>query len=186
MKEAENVLRILNETMEAFNTGSVSKIKHLSDQTTHTATISQDADNVMVAVLVYALSKILERERYREMEGWDIFYKALVNNMVLAIKSLKANDLEKFRDSIGAIRQSLNKIDKNLGQYIKDVFYKAEINKAFKLYEHGLSSEKTAKLLGVSLWDLAGYIGQSSVSEAYASETIPIQTRIKYAEDIFT
>lgn len=185
MKEVENVLRILSETREAFNTGDVSKMKQLSNQTIHTATVAQDGDNVVVAVFVYALGKVLEREQYREMEGWDIFYKALVKNLDIAIESLKANDIHKFRDAIGAIRQSLNRIDKNLGTYIKDVFYKAEINKAFKLYEHGLSSEKTAKLLGVSLWDLAGYIGQSTVSEAYASETIPVQERIKFAEEIF-
>tara|TARA_Y100000310_G_scaffold344950_1_gene460716 strand:- start:2576 stop:3136 length:561 start_codon:yes stop_codon:yes gene_type:complete len=185
MKEVGNVLRILKETQGAFDTGDIVKVKQLSNQTVHTAAITQDGDNVVVAVLVYALSKILEREHYREMEGWDIFYKALIKNLNLATKSLEKKDIEKFRDAIGAIRNSLNKIDKNLGQYIKDVFYKAEINKAFKLYEHGLSSEQTAKLLGVSLWDLSGYIGQSSVSEAYASETLPIPERIKIAEDIF-
>jgi len=185
MKEAENVLRILAETQEAFNTGNVAQMKQLSNQTIHTAAISQDGDNVITAVLIYALSKILEREKYREMEGWDIFYKALIKNLDIMIKSLKAKDIDKFRDAVGAIRQSLNRIDKNLGLYIKDVFYKAKINKAFKLYEHGLSSEQTARLLDISLWDLAGYIGQSTISEAYASETIPIQKRIKYAEDIF-
>ncbi|MDH3353428.1 MAG: hypothetical protein OEL87_03195, partial [Nanoarchaeota archaeon] len=64
-------------------------------------------------------------------------------------------------------------------------FRKAEINKAFKLYEHGLSSEQTAELLGVSLWDLASYIGQSHISEAKIAISMPIAKRIKIAEDIF-
>src|SRR3989344_5181547 len=138
MKEEDNVLRILTETQEAFNKGDGARIKQLSDQTIHTATITQDGDNVIVAVLVYSLSKILEREKYREMEGWNAFYKTLSKDLSLAIKSLKENNIEKFRNAIGGIRNSLNQIDGDLGLYIKDVFYKAGINKAFKLYEHGL------------------------------------------------
>ena len=65
-----------------------------------------------------------------------------------------------------------------------DVF-EAEINKAFKIYEHGISSEKTAELLGVSLWDLSSYIGQSSISEAHISMSMPVKKRLKIAEDIF-
>ncbi|MAH51131.1 hypothetical protein CMI37_35265 [Candidatus Pacearchaeota archaeon] len=185
MKEVEHILRILKETREAFDTGDVVRVKHLSNQTIHTAAISQDGDNVVVAVLVYALGKVLERERYREMAGWDVFYKTLIKNFDIAIKSLEKNDIEKFREAVGAIRNCLNEIDEDLGLYIQDVFRKAEINKAFKLYEHGLSSEQTAKLLGVSLWDLSTYIGQSSISEAFASETLPVQERVKIAEEIF-
>ena len=85
----------------------------------------------------------------------------------------------------GRIRNSLNKIDGDLVRYIKDVFKKAEINKAFKLYEHGLSTEKTAKLLGVSLWDLASYIGQSSIGDAKVAISMPVEKRVKIAEDIF-
>ena len=86
---------------------------------------------------------------------------------------------------MGRIRNSLNKIEGDLGRYIKDVFKKAEINKAFKLYEHGLSTEKTAELLGVSLWDMAGYIGQSNIGDAKVAISMPIAKRIKIAEDIF-
>jgi len=63
-------------------------------------------------------------------------------------------------------RNSINFISGNLSNYIKDIFEKARINKAFKLYEHGLSSQQTAELLGISSWDLASYIGQSSISES--------------------
>jgi len=185
MKEVDNVLRIFKETKEAFDTGNIVKMKHLSDQTIHTAAITQDGDNVIVAVLVYTISKVLEREHYRGMEGWGAFYKNLIRNLDVSIKSLEKKDIEKFRDAIGGIRNFLNEMDEDLGIYIKDVFYKAGVNKAFKLYEHGLSSEQTAKLLGVSLWDLSSYIGQSTISEAFASETLPIAERIKIAEDFF-
>ena len=185
MEEVDNILRILRETKNLIENDNPYDLKNLSNQTIHSATISQDPDNIIVAVLVYSLSKAIGRDHYRNMPGWKEFHDATMKNLQTAINALQKNDLDKCRDALGKIRNSLNKIDDNLGIYIKDVFKKAEINKAFKLYEHGLSSEQTAKLLGVSLWDLSTYIGQSTISEAKVAISMPIKQRIKIAEDIF-
>lgn len=185
MKEVENILRILRETLRFIKEDKPQELKVLSGQTIHSATISQDGDNIVVAVLVYSLGKFLERDHYKKMEGWDGFYKVIIKNLELTIKSLEKNEIENVRIYLGRIRHSLNKISGDLGKYIKDVFRKAEINKAFKLYEHGLSSEQTAELLGVSLWDLASYIGQSSIGDSKVAISMPVVKRIKIAEDIF-
>jgi hypothetical protein len=185
MKEVDNILRILKETKQAMKDENPFEMKMLSNQTVHSATISQDGDNIIVAVLVYALSKVMQREHYRDMEGWNEFHSALIKNWDLAIHALEGDDPKNFRLAIGRIRNSLNKLSGDLRLYIKEVFRKAEINKAFKLYEHGLSSEQTAELLGVSLWDLASYMGQSSLSEAKVNESMPIRERLKIVEEIF-
>ena len=184
MKEVENILRILKDTKRFLQDDNPFELKNLSNQTVHSATISQDPDNVIVAVLVYSLGKILERSNYRNMEGWNEFYKEVVKNLDFSIKHLENNDIDKCRIHLGKIRSSLHKINGDLRNYIRDIFYKAEINKAFKLYEHGLSSEQTAELLGVSLWDLSTYIGQSTISDARVSISMPVEKRIKIAEEI--
>jgi len=119
------------------------------------------------------------------MDGWAEFYEVVMTNLDLAIKSLEKNDIKNARIYLGQIRNSLNKVSDDLSRYIKDVFAKAEINKAFKLYEHGLSSEATAALLGISLWDMASYIGQSNIGDAKFSISLPVKDRVKIAEDIF-
>ena len=185
MKEVANILRILKEAKRFVEGDNANELKSLSNQTVHSATISQDADNIIVAVLIYSIGKVMERDHYRDMEGWTEFYEAVVKNLGLAAKALEKEDVKGARIYLGRIRNSLNKIEGDLGRYIKDVFRKAEINKAFKLYEHGLSSEQTAELLGVSLWDLASYIGQSHIGDAKVAISMPIKERIKIAEDIF-
>lgn len=185
MKEVSNILRILRETRTLLSSGEATKLKDLSNQTIHSAAIYQDPDNVIVAVLVYSLGKITERPFYKKMDGWNEFYDSVLKNIDLAIKHLEKNEIEKARIHLGKIRNSLNNIEGDLSDYIKDVFAKAEINKAFKLYEHGLSSEQTARLLGVNLWDMASYIGQSSISEAHVNIGLPIKKRIKMAEEFF-
>ena len=185
MKEVRNILRILRETKKFIEEDNPHEIKALSNQTIHSATVSQDADNIVVAVLVYSLSKIFEREHYRDMEGWKEFYDSMIKNLASAIQALEKDDVEETRVCLGRIRNSLNEISGDLGRYVKDIFRKAEINKAFKLYEHGLSSEQTAELLGVSLWDLASYIGQSNIGDAKFAISMPVVKRVKIAEEIF-
>ncbi len=185
MREIENVLRILRDAKRFFEEDNIGELKFLSNQTIHAAAIFQDGDNIIVAVLVYSLGKVLERNNYRSMEGWVGFHDAVVKNLELTISSLEKNNIDGARVYLGRIRNFLNKIDGDLGEYIKDVFKKAEINKAFKLYEHGLSSEKTAELLGISLWDLASYVGQSHISDAKVGILVPVKERLKIAEGIF-
>ncbi|MCK4649678.1 hypothetical protein KAT36_00450 [Candidatus Pacearchaeota archaeon] len=185
MKEVSNILRILREAKRFVEADSPTDVKNLSDQTIHVATISQDADNIIVAVLVYSIGKVMERDHYRDMKGWNEFYEAVVKNLGLAVKALEKENVDGARVYLGRIRNSLNRIEGDMGRYIKDIFRKAEINKAFKLYEHGLSTEKTAELLGVSLWDLASYIGQSHIGDAKIAISMPIKKRVKIAEEIF-
>jgi methyl-accepting chemotaxis protein len=185
MQEVDNILRILKETEKSIKDNDFYKLKQLSNQTIHSAAISQDPDNIVVAVLIYALGKILERTHYREQEGWNEFYTPFVQNLERAITSLEKGDVKRAREAFGKIRNSINKMEGNLKSSIQDVLKKAELNKAFKIYEHGLSSEQTADLLGVSLWDLASYIGQSSISESKINEGINVKKRVQIAEDIF-
>jgi len=194
MKEGENILRILRKTKQFIGEDNAFELKGLSNQTIQSATITQDGDNIVVAVLVYSLGKVMERDHYRDMDGWKEFYGAVIKNLELAIKSLSSkddsgdpdkNNVKNMRIYLGRIRNSLNEISGDLSRYIKDTFKKAEINKAFKLYEHGLSTEKTAQLLGVSLWDMASYIGQSHIGDAKIAITMPAKDRVKIAEDIF-
>ena len=120
-----------------------------------------------------------------KMEGWSDFYNNLVKNLDLMIKAGEEGNRQDLVLYAGEIRQVLNTFSGNLGSYVKDVFRKAEINKAFKLYEHGLSVQQTANLLGVSLWDLSSYIGQSKISEARVAISLPEKERVKYVEDFF-
>lgn len=180
MQEKENILEIFEETKEAIEKENISRLKELSNQTIHTASITQDPDNIAVAVIVYALSKIIERG-YHKHPKWD-------NEVILAIDkiiiTLHKDDEEGFKQNLAFIRSSINKLSGNLKSYIREVFRKASINKASKVYEHGISLEKTAKLLGITMFELADYAGQK-VTDIPFSKTMDTQSRIKLARGMF-
>ncbi len=186
MQEKENVMRILQEAKDAIKNNDSFKLKELSDQTIHTASISQDPDNIALAVAIYSLSKIVERRKYQEFLGWNVFYKSIISAFDDSLNAIKKKDDKKLRESLALTEKTISKLSGALKIYIQDVFRKAQINKASKIYEHGISMEKTAHLLGVSLYELASYAGQKPETyEVSLTKTMDIKSRIKLAEDMF-
>ena len=185
MYERENILRIFQETKEAVSRNDSAKIKLLSDQTTNSASLTNDSDNIIVAVIVYSLSKIIERADYRLLPGWGKFYSIYIESIDRMIDALKRKDDEAFRREVELLMGAIRKLSGKLKLYIQDVFRKASINKASRIYEHGISMEKTAKLLGITLFELASYSGEKEASDIPESRTIDVKSRIKIAMEMF-
>ena len=185
MQEKENVIEILEKAKKAIRESDVIEIKNLSNRTMHTSSIYQDPDNINIAVILYALSKIIERTHYRDLPGWSKFEKTYTSAIDNSLIALKRNDIEVYRDQIDQIKDEIKNLSGHLKTYIEQVFKKAQINKASRIYEHGISLEKTAKILGVSLWELNSYVGQTGIAEVNLTYTLDIKQRLKNAEEIF-
>ena len=185
MQERENILRIFEETREAFSRGDSAAIKNLSNQTNNTASLTQDPDNIATAVIIYSLSKIIEKQDHKDFSGWNKFYDVYIDCIDKVINALKRGDDEAFRKHVKMLRDAIEKLSGRLKIYIQDVFRKASINKASKIYEHGISMEKTAGLLGITMFELAGYAGQKDLTDSPRIKTIDVRARIKLAEDFF-
>ena len=185
MEEKEHLLNVLEKVKQALETRNYVKIKHLSNKLIHNVSINQDPDIIALAIILYSLSKLIERESYREEKNWDKFYNNYLQNINDMIKSLKKEDMEMFRDEIDANRKLIEELSGDLKKYIRDVFRKAKVNKASRIYEHGISMEKTARILGISLWELAEYAGRTGIGDVNLGITMPIQQRIKIAEEVF-
>lgn len=185
MQEKENILRIFRETKEAMKEGNSALIKDLSNQTINTASLTNDPDNIAVAVIVYSLGKILERHQYQQFAGWSGFYGNILQAVDATINDLEKNNDQKIATDLGSITKSIGKLSGKLRIYIQDVFRKASINKASRIYEHGISMERTAALLGITLYELASYAGQSRMDDVPLENTMDVQKRIKMAEEMF-
>ena len=184
IQEKDNILRIFQEAKEALEKEDVVKLKDLSNQTIHSASITQDPDNITVAVIIYSLSKIIERRNYRGYAGWSKFYRKVTACIDHTIAALENNDDKELRVHIKSLRDSINKLSGKLKDYIQEVFRKALINKASRIYEHGISLEKTASLLGITLYELANYVGQTGIPDVSLSRTMDVKSRIKIAMEM--
>ena len=185
MEERGQILKVLKKVKTSLQKKDYVRIKNLSNNIIHAASIEQSPDVISIAVITYALSKLIERETYKTYRAWPKFYRNYIAHIDHAITALEKNDIEKFREEIAAIRELIRNLSGKLQKYIKDVFRHAQINKASRIYEHGISMSKTAKILGISVWELAEYSGTTGIADVDLSITIPIKKRIKIAEKIF-
>lgn len=183
MKEEENILRILKETRQSLEEENYSNLKNLSNQTINTASLTQDMDNIIVAVVIYSLSKVLLRNG-EKISDKKRFIKKLDQYLLYSIEDIEKGDEKKFRKDFEKIRKELMQVSGKMKSYIEDVFRKASINKASKIYEHGISMERTASLLGVTMYELAGYTGQKEDVSTKGKE-LNIKKRVELARKFF-
>lgn len=184
-KEREHIIRILTRAKTAFEKRDTIKLASLSNQTIHTASIYKDIDAIIVAVTIYALSKLIERERYRDYNEWPTFFNLTIKNLGKAAQNLRQDKIKEFRNNLVEIRKSANKFSSHLKKYIQDVFEKAAISKASRLYEHGVSFSETVDLLGISQFELSEYVGRTGIGDVDISITMPIKERINFTKKLF-
>jgi hypothetical protein len=183
--EKDNVIFILNNSIKAIQKEDVLTLKDLSNRTIHSASIYQDANSIILAVIVYSLSKIIERPKYQEYKELKKFYSIVMKNLEKAAADLKKDNLDEFTKDLASIRESISRISGHLGIYISEVFRKAMINKASRIYEHGISMQQTAEALGISPFELAEYAGRTGISDVELSLTMEIKKRISLARSVF-
>ncbi len=187
MKEEikKDILRILEESIKAIQEHDVVKLKDLSNTLMDNSSIYHDENAIIITILIYSLGKIFERSKLKEYKDWNILKKTVDDGLRKAHYSLENNDLFNYEKSIKEILQVIDKLESNLKNYIKDIFFRAHINKASRLYEHGLSIGRTAELLGITKWDLMDYIGKTGIPDVKENLTINVDKRLKIAREIF-
>ena len=183
--EKEHLLGILKEVKKALEDKDIIKLRELSNQTIHSASVEQDDISIAFAVVVYSLSKITERTNYQEYPGWKSFMAKFLLYLDRSLYALERNNEKKLRKEIKEIEHLIDKLTGKLKMHVQYVFEKARINKASRIYEHGISMERTAKLLGVTIFELAEYAGRTGISDIDLSRTLPVDKRIKYVTEMF-
>ena len=185
-KECAHLSKVLEQTQQALKSKNSLQLKDLSNQTVHDSCHYQDEASITLAVLLYTLSKIVERNDFEKIKNWDLFVKKFNAILNLAVKAVNENKLEVYQNYIQQARKILESQSVNLKPYIQDVLRKAEINKGSKLYYHGLSLEQTSKLLGISQWELSEYIGQNDQRDEKQNQTLDVKQRAKMAMEFFS
>ena len=186
MEEVEHVIEVLESARKAIKEEDILKLGELSNQTIHSVSTHQDTGNVTMAVIVYTLSKLIERKSALKIKNWDLFIKKIDSQFSLAIRALKEEKYEKYEKYMKMARKSLGSASLNIKAYIQEVIRKASINKGSKIYEHGISLGQTAQILGITEWELSEYTGQTKVSDIRFNSTVNVEQRAKIALEFFS
>ena len=178
----KDIALVLNELVSIIKTKDSSnspRIKELSNHVIHNASVFQDEDSISVAILIYSLSKIIDRKQK------DIDFSRIIAMLNSCIANLKINNDENFRKSIKNIFNFIRTIDEKLKLYIHEVINQAQIKKGCKLCEHGISVARASQVLGISRWELMHYIGKTTLIDQF-SEPVNASIRLKFARSLFS
>ncbi|MEK6793072.1 MAG: hypothetical protein AABX96_01780 [Nanoarchaeota archaeon] len=185
MEEASHVIEVLTKARQSLEREDSKELKNLSDQTIHAASVYQHTDYILVAIIIYALSKLVERKDNLNIKNWQQFIREINNLLSLSISSIQQNKHSQYIKFLSKIKRYIENSSENLKPIIEELLRKASINKASKIYEHGISLAKTTKLLGITPWELSEYVGEKENPQTKLNKTIDIKVRAQMAMDFF-
>ncbi len=184
-KTKDNMLEVLNLVLQAIRRNDIKALNDLSNMTIHTASVVQDQISISLAVIIYSLAKIIERttdERYKDCSE---FCKESTLNLEKAYYELEHGNYDSLEETLKQNIELIEKLDKKIRQYIQEVLLKARITKGSRLYEHGISLERTAYLLGISQYALMDYTGKTHIADVRMKVLILPKERMKIARSLF-
>lgn len=182
----QDIISIIKEALAAIKQNDNEKLREISDHMVHDASIFQDKYSTSIAVIIYSLSKIFEKNKYKQYENWNEFYMKCSKQLEQARENLMMDQVGRYNRNITTLYMIISRIEKKLGTFITEVLNQAEIKKASRIYEHGISIGRTAELLGISTWDLMSYVGQTKISEMGPAEKIPVKERLNFTKKLFS
>jgi len=182
----QDIISILKEALAAIKQNDNEKLREISNHIVHDASIFQDKYSTSIAVIMYSLSKIFEKNNYKEYESWNEFYMKCTKHLEMAKENLMRYNVGKYSNNIKILYKLISGIEKKLGTFITEVLNQAEIKKGSRIYEHGISIGRTAELLGISSWDLMSYVGQTKIAEMGPAEKKSIKERLDFTKKLFS
>lgn len=172
----DDILKILRRVVKILEKGYYNQLKALSNHTVHNASIFQDKDSISIAVVTYALEKIVDSPSLDLTAFKTVFRQAL--------KDLRQEKVEAYRATIGNLFKMIMDTDQRLKLYIDHVIDFALIKKGSKIYDHGISLAQTASLLGINQWELMEFLGTTTVVDSFQEE-VGVKRRLQTAREIF-
>ncbi|PIO04795.1 hypothetical protein COT47_07475 [Candidatus Woesearchaeota archaeon CG08_land_8_20_14_0_20_43_7] len=171
----EDILKILEGILRIIKSKDLNELRRLSDHTIHGASIFQDEDSIAIAVITYALSKVLVSCDERILQE--------INNEIANAKDeLSDGKTSEYKYAIKNLFKIISEINENFRKYIEEVIEYSEIKKGARIYEHGISMARAAEILGVSEWDLMGYVGKTTLIDAEEEDE---KERLNFARKLF-
>ncbi len=163
----KDILDVLEKVISCVKNKNYSTLAELSNHVIHDASIFQDDDSVSFAILIYALSKTLQRcvecgVQFAKFEGLLSEAKIAVGN----------DNSVLYKSKIHELFSLIQSADDRLKLYIEEVIQKAKIKKGSKMHEHGISVARTAEVLGISQWELMNYVGKTWGHEVVSNEDV--------------
>ena len=180
----KDLISVISAALLALQRKQPDRLDEISNRIIHSATIYQDEKVIMLAIVVYALSKICKRNEMQPLSNWKQLFKKMEFNMTEARLNLNRNRLDAYERNILKLIDIISSADTKIKMYVVKVLEKAKLKKGSKIYEHGVSMQRISELLDINLWELSDYVGHTQIIDKEEIK-FDAKSRLQLAKKIF-
>lgn len=181
----KELLAILIKAISAFSSKDSQRLKAVSDEAIRNCAIHQDPHSINLAIIVYSLAKVVERQGMYKKPQWSQFFTLGLDSLKQAERFLEEEKEKQYLKSIQDVLYAVASLESYLRKFITEVITQARIKRGSAIYEQGLSLGRVAELMGISPWELMEYLGQRRVEDTNPLSTMPIDERMKMVRKVF-
>lgn len=167
----------------AFSSNNARELREIADQAVYRASLENDSLQAEIAVLAYALHKLLTKEHLQGQKGWKIIQKNIRMDLADAQKALVQKNVPAFEKLLDHLQEHVYKIDSREGHFVQNLLEKSRVKQASSLYAFGLSLGQATGLTGANKKDLFNYIGYTKMHDEQKTAS-QIESRVKRLDKV--
>jgi ElaB/YqjD/DUF883 family membrane-anchored ribosome-binding protein len=168
---------------KAFQNQNANALRGISNQAIREAALQNDSLRAELAVISYALHKLLSKEHVRSDKKWEKIQKSVLKKLEEAIQNLNNKKMGEFEKSLSGIASQIKQTDESLGNYSQNLMEKSRVKQASSLYALGLSLGQATALTNADKKSLFNYIGYTKMSDENPSQKTIVE-RVKELEKV--
>jgi len=135
------------------------QLREISADALTEAAVEGHRELILIALVDYALSKIMSKIHYQAVEGK--FYDTIISHFRAAREGPKEKTIENLEE----VEDMVVKLDDKEGNFEENVMDKAKIKKASNLYEKGFSLRRASEMTGADPVKVLEFVGGSKIHE---------------------
>lgn len=167
----------------AFQSQNAHALRGISNQAIREAALQNDSLRAEIAVIAYALHKLLSKEHVRSDKQWQKTQKNVLRKLEEGIKKLENKKIAEFEKTVSSIASQIRETDESLGNYAQNLMEKSRVKQASSLYALGLSLGQATALTNADKKSLFNYIGYTKMGDENPSQKT-IADRVKELEKV--
>jgi len=150
---------LIDQSIEAVDKKDALALRTISANALTEAAVVGHRELILMALVDYALSKILSKIHYQEID--EKFYGKITDEF----KKARPGPKEETLKHLEVIEDLVIKLDEKEGRFEDNVIEKAQIKKAANLYEKGFSLRRASEMTGADPVRVLEYVGGSKIHE---------------------
>jgi len=172
----EKIYELLGRSITALEKHDAIGLRKVSADAINEAAVEQHRELILLSLVDYALSKMLNKPHYEERE--TTFFKKVLAEMKIA----KEGDKKEVLHRLERAEDMVIKIDTKKGHYEETLIDKAKVKRAANLYYQGLSLKRASELTGADSTKVMEYSGSGKIHEF--KDEGPLRARLKKAREV--